>query len=69
MDLPPTNRRVRELFANHRVATDTLRHFNRNINTARLALMAHPLVPSWDTACALLDDLLAANRKYLPQFA
>jgi 6-phospho-beta-glucosidase len=40
-----------------------------SIETARLALMAHPLVPSWDTACALLDDLLAANRKYLPQFA
>jgi 6-phospho-beta-glucosidase len=38
-------------------------------NTARLALMAHPLVPSWDTACALLDDLLAANKQYLPQFA
>jgi 6-phospho-beta-glucosidase len=37
-------------------------------NTARLALMAHPLVPSWDTACALLDDLLAANRQYLPRF-
>jgi 6-phospho-beta-glucosidase len=39
-----------------------------DINTARLALMAHPLVPSWDTACALLDDLLAANRAYLPRF-
>ncbi|HVO41210.1 MAG TPA: 6-phospho-beta-glucosidase [Aggregatilineales bacterium] len=37
-------------------------------DTARLALMAHPLVPSWDTACALLDDLLAANRRYLPRF-
>jgi 6-phospho-beta-glucosidase len=39
-----------------------------DMNTARLALMAHPLVPSWDTACALLDDLLAANKQYLPQF-
>ncbi len=39
-----------------------------NRDTARLALMAHPLIPSWDTACALLDDLLAANRQYLPQF-
>src|ERR1041385_1153510 len=37
-------------------------------DTARLALMAHPLVPSWDVACSLLDDILAANRKYLPQF-
>ena len=40
-----------------------------DINTARLALMAHPLVPSWDVACSLLDDLLRANRQYLPQFA
>src|SRR5262249_40567153 len=40
-----------------------------NIDTGGLALMAHPLVPSWDTACALLDDLIAANRDYLPQFA
>jgi 6-phospho-beta-glucosidase len=39
-----------------------------DINTARLALMAHPLVPSWDTACALLDDLLVANKPYLPRF-
>ncbi len=39
-----------------------------DMTTARLALMAHPLVPSWDTACALLDDLLAANKRYLPQF-
>ena len=40
-----------------------------DVNTARLALMAHPLVPSWDVACSLLDDLLRANRQYLPQFA
>lgn len=40
-----------------------------NRDTARLALMAHPLVPSWDAACALLTDILAANREYLPQFA
>ncbi len=38
-------------------------------DTARLALMAHPLVPSWDVACALFDDLLTTNRAYLPQFA
>jgi 6-phospho-beta-glucosidase len=40
-----------------------------DLNKARLALTAHPLVQSWDTACALLDDLLAAHRQYLPQFA
>jgi 6-phospho-beta-glucosidase len=39
-----------------------------NRDTARLALMAHPLVPSWDVACALVDDILVANRTYLPQF-
>ena len=30
------------------------------------ALMAHPLVPSWELARPLLDDLLAANRKWIP---
>jgi 6-phospho-beta-glucosidase len=39
-----------------------------NIQTARLALMAHPLVPNWDVACALLDDLLKVNKQYLPNF-
>ena len=39
-----------------------------NRETARLALMAHPLVPSWDMAGSLLNDILAANRQYLPQF-
>jgi 6-phospho-beta-glucosidase len=37
-------------------------------NTARLALLAHPLVPSWDVAVALWDALKAAHRGYLPQF-
>jgi 6-phospho-beta-glucosidase len=30
------------------------------------ALMSHPLTPSWDTAKALLDRLLEANRAWLP---
>ena len=30
------------------------------------ALMAHPLVPSWSVATALLADLLAANRPWIP---
>jgi 6-phospho-beta-glucosidase len=30
------------------------------------ALMAHPLVPSWEVARPLLDDLLAANRAWIP---
>jgi 6-phospho-beta-glucosidase len=39
-----------------------------NEDTARLALLAHPLVPNWDAAVALWDDLKAAHRQYLPQF-
>ena len=30
------------------------------------ALMAHPLVPSWEVAKPLLDDLLDANRPWIP---
>ena len=33
---------------------------------AMQALMAHPLVPSWEVAKPLLDELLAANRPWLP---
>jgi len=32
------------------------------------ALLAHPLIPSYTVATALLDRLLEANRQYLPQF-
>jgi 6-phospho-beta-glucosidase len=35
---------------------------------ARLAMMLNPLVPSFDTASALTDEMLEANREYLPQF-
>lgn len=34
--------------------------------TAMQALMAHPLVPSWEVAKPLLDELLTANRPWLP---
>jgi 6-phospho-beta-glucosidase len=37
-------------------------------DTALLALMAHPLVRDYDTACKLLPDLLVASKAYLPQF-
>ena len=37
--------------------------------TALQALLAHPLVPSYDVAAPLLDELLAAHRAYLPRFA
>jgi 6-phospho-beta-glucosidase len=33
---------------------------------AMQALMAHPLVPSWEVARPLLEELLAANRPWLP---
>jgi 6-phospho-beta-glucosidase len=36
--------------------------------TALLALMAHPLVGDYEVAGPLLDEMLAANRAYLPQF-
>jgi 6-phospho-beta-glucosidase len=36
--------------------------------TAQLALLAHPLVPSWDVAVALWDAIKTAHSAYLPQF-
>lgn len=39
-----------------------------NENTAKMALFSHPLVPSWDIATALWNDIKAANKTYLPQF-
>jgi 6-phospho-beta-glucosidase len=33
---------------------------------AMQALMAHPLVPAWDIAKPLLNDLLEANKSWLP---
>jgi 6-phospho-beta-glucosidase len=35
---------------------------------ALMALMAHPLVQDYEVAKPLLDELLEANRSYLPQF-
>jgi Family 4 glycosyl hydrolase C-terminal domain len=37
-------------------------------HTALLALLAHPLVREYEVALPLLDELLEANRAYLPQF-
>jgi 6-phospho-beta-glucosidase len=39
-----------------------------NEETAKMALLTHPLVPSWDVATALWNDIKAAHRAYLPQF-
>jgi len=35
---------------------------------ALMAMLTNPLVPSFDVAQALLDEMLEANREYLPQF-
>lgn len=35
---------------------------------ARFAMMVNPLVPSYEVAAALVDEMLDANRQYLPQF-
>ena len=32
------------------------------------AMMVNPLVPSFEVAKALVDEMLEANREYLPQF-
>jgi 6-phospho-beta-glucosidase len=39
-----------------------------DVATALRALMANPLVRQWDIAAPLLDELLDANRAYLPRF-
>jgi len=39
-----------------------------NREMALLALMAHPLVGDYDIACPMLEEMLQANRAYLPQF-
>jgi 6-phospho-beta-glucosidase len=33
-----------------------------------MAMMVNPLVPSFEVARALVDEMLEANRQYLPQF-
>ena len=37
-------------------------------DTALLALVAHPLIRDYDIAVPLLDELLEANKQYLPKF-
>jgi len=39
-----------------------------NRETALLALMAHPLVGDYDVARPMLNEMLEANRSFLPQF-
>jgi 6-phospho-beta-glucosidase len=35
---------------------------------ARLAMLLNPLVPSFEAGSTLVDEMLDANRDYLPQF-
>lgn len=37
-------------------------------DAALMAMLTNPLVPSYDVAKALLDEMLPANKEYLPQF-
>jgi 6-phospho-beta-glucosidase len=37
-------------------------------DAALMAMMTNPLVPSYEVARALLDEMLPANKEYLPQF-
>ena len=37
--------------------------------SALLALLAHPLVGDYEKSATLLDEMLAANQRFLPQFA
>ena len=39
-----------------------------NRDKALLALLAHPLIMDYDLACPMLDELLEANKRWLPQF-
>lgn len=48
------------------LAVEAAVHGDRN--QALLALMAHPLVRDYDIAKPMLDELLEANKEYLPQF-
>lgn len=38
-------------------------------STAKMALFTNPLVPSWEKAVMLWDDIKVAHSQYLPQFA
>ena len=49
------------------LAIEAARTGDRDV--ALRAVVAHPLVREWDVAVPLLDELLAANERYLPAFA
>jgi 6-phospho-beta-glucosidase len=58
---------IQAVTAYEELAIEAARTGDRDV--ALRALLAHPLVREWDLAVPLLDELLAANRAYLPTFA
>ena len=65
--LPPvTNGLIYAIKAFELLTVEAAVHGNRN--AAYQALLAHPLGPSADKITSVLDDMLAINREYLPQF-
>ena len=58
---------VQQAKAYEELAIAAARSGDRDI--ALRALLANPLVGRWDTADALLSEILAANEAHLPRFA
>jgi 6-phospho-beta-glucosidase len=66
-DLPvPVRGLVQQIKSFERVAAEAA--VTGNYQTALLAMTINPLVPSDTTAKKILDEMLKAHRKYLPQF-
>jgi 6-phospho-beta-glucosidase len=57
---------VQDVTAYETLAIEAARGGDRSV--ALRALLANPLVRQWDTAVALLDELLEVNRPHLPAF-
>jgi 6-phospho-beta-glucosidase len=57
---------VQAVTAYEQLAIEAARTGSRTV--ALRALLAHPLVREWSVAVPLLDEILAANRAYLPAF-
>jgi len=57
---------VQAVKAYERLAVTAAVHGDRG--AALKALLANPLVGTWDVAAPLLDALLEANRSHLPRF-
>jgi 6-phospho-beta-glucosidase len=58
---------VQAVTAYEELTIEAARSGSRDV--ALRALIAHPLIREWNLAAPLLDEILAANRGYLPAFA